>query len=100
MNASATVWSTMNTEETKRKLMTPRIKTKRMEVIMGKSTEDLLNQREAAEMLNISLSTLRRWRIAGIRPNYIRLGRSIRYDKAELSEVIRERSTTWTLYPQ
>lgn len=59
--------------------------------------KDIINERDASIMLNVSLSTLRRWRSEGKRPNYIRLGRSIRYSITELSSVLEEKSTKWTL---
>lgn len=64
------------------------------EDIMSKS---LVTEREAAQMLNISVSTLRRWRSDGLRPNYIRLGKCIRYNVAELASIIEEKTTKWTL---
>jgi excisionase family DNA binding protein len=39
----------------------------------------LLTQREAATLLKLSERTLERWRVAGIGPKFVRLGRSIRY---------------------
>lgn len=65
---------------------------------MMTDTKSLVTEREAARMLNISMSTLRRRRIGGRRPNYIRLGRLIRYTRSEIEAVIKENSTEWKLF--
>jgi len=57
----------------------------------------LVNEKEAAAMLNVSLSTLRRWRSGGTRPNYVKLGRCIRYSVAEINSIIEAKTTKWTL---
>jgi len=50
----------------------------------------LLTEREAAEYLNCSVSTLRRYRLAGIGPTYLRHGRLIRYYRHDLDAFINE----------
>jgi predicted DNA-binding transcriptional regulator AlpA len=42
----------------------------------------LLNERELAAQLNISVRTLQNWRLKGNGPAFIRLGSAIRYDPA------------------
>ena len=44
----------------------------------------LLDNEGAAELLGISPTTLPRWRWAGIGPAYLKLGRAIRYRRADL----------------
>ena len=60
-------------------------------------SKDIVTEKDAAVMLNVSLSTLRKWRTEGKRPNYIKLGKSIRYHATELASVIEEKTTKWTL---
>jgi predicted site-specific integrase-resolvase len=57
----------------------------------------LLNEHAAAERLNLSVKTLRRWRWAGRGPSYIKVGTAVRYDPADLDTFIaagRRRSTS------
>ena len=44
----------------------------------------LINEYEAAQLLGLSVSTLRNWRFSGKGPRYYKLGRSVRYDPADL----------------
>lgn len=46
----------------------------------------LVSDREAAAMLSISRAHLHRLRAAGKFPDAIRLGRALRFDRAELTE--------------
>jgi len=46
----------------------------------------LVNDREAAAILNMAVDTLRRWRWKGRGPKYYRFGRSIRYAVADLDD--------------
>lgn len=43
---------------------------------------------EAAEFLGISVSTIRRWRLNGSGPRWIRIGTSIRYPLADLESYV------------
>ena len=48
-------------------------------------SERLVNEYRAAELLGVSVSTLRNWRFSGKGPRYFRVGdRSIRYDPSDL----------------
>jgi len=47
-------------------------------------SERLINEYEAAELLAVSVSTLRNWRCMGAGPRYYKLGRAVRYDPADL----------------
>jgi predicted DNA-binding transcriptional regulator AlpA len=48
--------------------------------------ESLLNQKQAARVLGISVRTLERHRVAGTGPRWARLGRLVRYRQCDLTE--------------
>ncbi len=48
----------------------------------------LLNEKEAAEYLNIAVKTLQYWRVAGGGPAFIKMGRLVRYELSTLSAYI------------
>lgn len=48
----------------------------------------LLTETETAERLNIAVATLRRWRWEGHPPPFVKLGRTVRYDPAEVEHYI------------
>jgi excisionase family DNA binding protein len=48
----------------------------------------LLNEKEAAEYLNVSVGLLRRWRLFRQGPNYVKLGRLVRYERSALEAYI------------
>ena len=59
--------------------------------MMKGSTEvvsPLLTEKEAAQYLTRSVSSLRRGRKNGAGPKFVRIGRSIRYPKSELDKYI------------
>jgi len=63
------------------------------------STEQLINETEAAKILGLKVATLRRWRWAGKPPPYLKIGSAVRYDPVELSafkEAARRTSTSET----
>ena len=43
----------------------------------------LLNEDEAATLLNIKVATLRRWRRAGKPPQFVKIGSSVRHPSTE-----------------
>jgi excisionase family DNA binding protein len=47
-------------------------------------TDRLLTQQQLADELQVSLRTFERWRPQGIRPAFIRVGRSPRYRRADI----------------
>lgn len=47
--------------------------------------ESLLNQKQAARVLGISVRTLERHRVAGTGPRWARLGRLVRYQQSDLT---------------
>lgn len=56
---------------------------------VGKPVIDLLlDQKQAARILRLSVRTLERHRVAGTGPRYVRLGHLIRYRENDLKEWI------------
>ena len=51
---------------------------------------ELVNPRQAAEILNRSPNTLKRWRYEGIGPDYVEIEGRVSYDVAVLLEYIRQ----------
>jgi hypothetical protein len=61
-------------------------------------TEPLITEGEAAAILRVSLTSLRRWRREGSGPVYRKLGRSVRYRPNDLSDFVASamrRETGW-----
>jgi hypothetical protein len=56
----------------------------------------LLRETQAARLLAIEVSTLRRWRWAGSEPEFIKIGAAVRYDLAVLLAFIRAGRRTST----
>ena len=57
----------------------------------------LLTEREAAERLSVAVATLRRWRWAGNKLPFLKIGSAVRYDPDELDayvESARRQSTS------
>ena len=48
--------------------------------------DSLLNQKQAARILDLSVRTLERYRLAGTGPRFARLGRLVRYRQTDLGE--------------
>jgi hypothetical protein len=48
----------------------------------------LLNETEAAALLNLAVPTLRRWRWSGDGPRFAKIGRAVRYDPRVLRAYI------------
>ena len=48
-----------------------------------------LTEREVAELLGLSVATLRAWRHRGRGPRFLRLGRSVRYLQSDLADFVR-----------
>ncbi len=49
------------------------------------SIANLLKETEVAEILNVEVASLRRWRWAGGKgPRFIKIGAAVRYDPADL----------------
>lgn len=56
----------------------------------------LIREREAADMLNVSVAALRKWRREGKGPRYIKVGRLVRYRVAELDSFVTQHEHTPT----
>ena len=48
-----------------------------------------LTEREVADMLGLSVATLRAWRHRGRGPRFLRLGRSVRYLPSDVADFVR-----------
>ena len=48
----------------------------------------LLDEQEVSRRLSVSVNTLRYWRACGDGPNYVKLGRLVRYDAGALEKFI------------
>jgi Helix-turn-helix domain len=59
----------------------------------------LLNERQAAELLNVRVATLRRWRWAGKGPAFLKIGGAVRYNLAELDRFVAAARRTSTSDP-
>jgi hypothetical protein len=61
--------------------------------------QGLLNERQAADLLNMKVPTLRRWRWAGKGPAFLKIGGAVRYDPAELDRFVAAARRTSTSDP-
>ena len=52
----------------------------------------LLTETQVSMVFNISINTLRYWRQCGDGPNYIKLGKLVRYDEGELESYLQRRT--------
>ena len=52
------------------------------------ANEPLVTEDEAASLLRVSLTSVRRWRREGRRPVYRKIGRSVRYRREDLADFI------------
>ena len=59
----------------------------------------LLNETEAARILAMRVTTLRRWRWAGKGPRFVKIGAAVRYDPADLTAFIEAGRRTSTSDP-
>lgn len=56
----------------------------------------LLDTDQASRLLGLASGTLRKWRLAGRGPAFVRLGRSVKYRKSELEGFVSRRTFTST----
>lgn len=57
----------------------------------------LVTERDASELLGVSMRTLQKWRLQGKGPSFVKLGHAVRYDVRDLEAYIeggRRRSTS------
>jgi predicted DNA-binding transcriptional regulator AlpA len=52
-------------------------------------TTRALTEREVADVLGLSVATLRAWRHRGKGPRFLRLGRSVRYLPSDVADFVR-----------
>ncbi len=50
--------------------------------------KNLIDEKQAAQILNVAVQTMRNRRMQGRPPKYVKLGRSIRYDVSDLDAYI------------
>lgn len=65
--------------------MNPRATTSRDHT---RCTARALTEREVAELLGLSVATLRAWRHRGKGPRFLRLGRSVRYLPSDVDDFV------------
>jgi len=58
---------------------------RRVDASAGSHGLRLLNEQQAADLLNLKVPTLRRWRWAGKGPAFLKIGGAVRYDHADLA---------------
>lgn len=81
----------------------PRINGEPMsEHIKIESATRLLKEDEVAQILNMEVATLRRWRWSGHGPRFIKIGGAVRYDPADIDAFVESgrRSSTSDPGPQ
>lgn len=65
-----------------------------------KTTNDtprtVLNTRQAAAYLGLAVSTLNKWRCHGGGPEFLKLGRAVRYDREDLDAFLAQHRVTST----
>jgi excisionase family DNA binding protein len=61
--------------------------------ITSKNSVSLLKEHEVAKTLAISVDTVRRWRLKGKGPTFIRVGNSVRYLERDLLAWLASRPT-------
>lgn len=55
----------------------------------AKPISPLLSERQVAKIFDLSVRTLQGWRLRGDGPTYYKLGRAVRYDRADVAEFLR-----------
>lgn len=63
------------------------------------SQSRLLKEQEVAEILNMEVSTLRRWRVSGRGLRFVKIGAAVRYDPADIAAFIEAGRRTSTSDP-
>jgi hypothetical protein len=60
---------------------------------MEQTLPQMINEKQAARVLSVSVAALRRWRHEGRGPQFARLERCIRYDVRELTRFLERNSS-------
>lgn len=58
--------------------------------ITSEKQDQLLDTSAAAKYLAVSVPSLNRWRMIGIGPDFVRMGKSVRYPQSALDRFVRE----------
>jgi predicted DNA-binding transcriptional regulator AlpA len=58
--------------------------------VTAKDLPDLLTTPEVAAILRLPKKTLENWRLKGTGPRYLRLGKHVLYDRADLRQFIND----------
>jgi excisionase family DNA binding protein len=58
--------------------------------------QELMTTPAVAEWTGLSQVTLRRWRIAGEGPRFVRLGRAVRYRREDIADFVERRTYSST----
>lgn len=53
----------------------------------------LVNEKEVAELLRVSVASIRRWRLLKRGPTFIKVGAAVRYKSEDLNEWLESRRT-------
>ena len=59
-------------------------------------TPELVDENEASSILAVSVRSLQTWRVTGGGPNYVKLGRAVRYRRSDLLTWIAANTRTST----
>ncbi len=59
--------------------------------VKASTTDPLLHPKDAAKILNVSVSWLAKARLSGTGPRFAKIGRAVRYSQSSLAEFIRSR---------
>jgi predicted DNA-binding transcriptional regulator AlpA len=60
-------------------------------LVKASNIDPLLHPKEAARILNVSVSWLAKARLSGTGPRYVKIGRSVRYPESAIREFIKSR---------
>jgi len=55
--------------------------------------QSLVTEHDVAEMLNVSVGTVRRWRLFDRGPRFLKIGASVRYRPEDVSDFLESRPT-------
>jgi predicted DNA-binding transcriptional regulator AlpA len=61
--------------------------------VLHNTIENLVNEREVARITGMSLATVRRWRLLGKGPKYLKVGSAVRYRPEDVAAWIASRPT-------
>ena len=70
-----------------------------MTVTESKPNQTLLTEHDVAKFLNVSVGTIRRWRLLRQPPDYLKIGSSVRYRPEAIQQLIEraeQRTGAWS----